>query len=681
MQWLRPKSLERPDAFRARASRPAAPGRHHHGGPADPHARDAPARGSSSRASRPRAPASSSSARSPRSSAPRVSTMCSMTPSCWSHTSRRTRRSPRRARSSSSDATDATRQTLDAAGAGAAGHPNRRADHPGQYRGCRYRRTRRAVLQAERARRRGRPSRATSRSMPKWRRCSDQTDHARARLFWEAAGLLPVTLIEIIMLTLIVGRPLRQIDRAIGEIGHGSISHPIAVKGPHDLERLGAAARMAAPAAARGRAGAQPLPAPHVARAEDAARQHPRGHRASHGRSGRRARPGAARGHRHPARQRHQAAADDREPALLQRLADLEHRHRDRASSGCARWSSRCWRISSSPSSRSACASTCRSRMSRCSRRPRQDPPHTGEPGVECRQILPEGRHHPHQSRRGRRASSSSMSPTTVPASRRRTAITCSRPSTPAAPPAAPPSRAPGIGLSVVLEFVAAHGGTVQIVDGEYPGAHFRIRMPMGTAREPLAGDSAPAAGPGPMPREGRACGPGGRRRSWRRSCSLGGCATELLRARRPRRRPSPSSTTRPPPPRHWRMTCRCSASLLAAPPQQQMQIVGTAEQDFQHTPTPSTQAAPRPDPRRARPGRLATCRAAQQMLQELASDPQSSLMAGERALVALEAAANWRLFDVGSGKTAPSRLTPPVRSSSRASSAASMAPRRRTRS
>jgi two-component system, NtrC family, sensor histidine kinase GlrK len=67
-----------------------------------------------------------------------------------------------------------------------------------------------------------------------------QTDRARKRLFWEAAGLLPVTLIEIITLMLIVGRPLRQIDRAINEIGHGSISHPISVKGPHDLERLGA---------------------------------------------------------------------------------------------------------------------------------------------------------------------------------------------------------------------------------------------------------------------------------------------------------------------------------------------------------------------------------------------------------------------------------------------------------
>jgi two-component system sensor histidine kinase GlrK len=44
-----------------------------------------------------------------------------------------------------------------------------------------------------------------------------------------------------------------------------------------------------------------------------------------------------------------------------------------------------------------------------------------------------------------------------------------------------------GIGLSVVLEFVAAHGGTVQIVDGQFPGAHFRITMPLraGTGDRP----------------------------------------------------------------------------------------------------------------------------------------------------------------------------------------------------
>ncbi|HJS92542.1 MAG TPA: HAMP domain-containing sensor histidine kinase [Steroidobacteraceae bacterium] len=66
-----------------------------------------------------------------------------------------------------------------------------------------------------------------------------RTDRARERLFWQAALLLPLTLIAIITLTLIVGRPLRHLDRAINEIGHGNISNPITVRGPHDLVRLG----------------------------------------------------------------------------------------------------------------------------------------------------------------------------------------------------------------------------------------------------------------------------------------------------------------------------------------------------------------------------------------------------------------------------------------------------------
>jgi two-component system sensor histidine kinase GlrK len=49
-----------------------------------------------------------------------------------------------------------------------------------------------------------------------------------------------------------------------------------------------------------------------------------------------------------------------------------------------------------------------------------------------------------------------------------------------------------GIGLSVVMEFVNAHGGTIEIVDGEWPGAHFRIRMPLRATGEASA-DSRPA--------------------------------------------------------------------------------------------------------------------------------------------------------------------------------------------
>ncbi len=65
------------------------------------------------------------------------------------------------------------------------------------------------------------------------------TERARERLFWQAALLLPLTLLAIYLLTLMVGRPLRQIDRAIRDLGHGSLHEPIAVNGPHDLERLG----------------------------------------------------------------------------------------------------------------------------------------------------------------------------------------------------------------------------------------------------------------------------------------------------------------------------------------------------------------------------------------------------------------------------------------------------------
>ena len=53
-------------------------------------------------------------------------------------------------------------------------------------------------------------------------------------------------------------------------------------------------------------------------------------------------------------------------------------------------------------------------------------------------------------------------------------------------PPAGVQVKGTGIGLSVVLEFVNAHGGTIEIVDGEFPGAHFRIRMPLLSATNPV---------------------------------------------------------------------------------------------------------------------------------------------------------------------------------------------------
>jgi two-component system sensor histidine kinase GlrK len=67
-----------------------------------------------------------------------------------------------------------------------------------------------------------------------------QTQSTQKRLFWQSALLVPLTLVAILALTLSIGRPLRAIDRAISELGRGTFSRSIEVSGPRDLERLGA---------------------------------------------------------------------------------------------------------------------------------------------------------------------------------------------------------------------------------------------------------------------------------------------------------------------------------------------------------------------------------------------------------------------------------------------------------
>lgn len=61
----------------------------------------------------------------------------------------------------------------------------------------------------------------------------------RRALLWQAAALIPGTLILVLFFIVLVGRPMRQIDRAIRELGKGDFSHPIAVSGPTDIETLG----------------------------------------------------------------------------------------------------------------------------------------------------------------------------------------------------------------------------------------------------------------------------------------------------------------------------------------------------------------------------------------------------------------------------------------------------------
>ena len=65
------------------------------------------------------------------------------------------------------------------------------------------------------------------------------TDRAQRELFLESTLLVPLVLIVVLIFALRLSRPLRQIDRAIGELGRGSFSNVVTVDGPVDLERLG----------------------------------------------------------------------------------------------------------------------------------------------------------------------------------------------------------------------------------------------------------------------------------------------------------------------------------------------------------------------------------------------------------------------------------------------------------
>ena len=56
---------------------------------------------------------------------------------------------------------------------------------------------------------------------------------------WQVAALVPGTLVLVLIFTLLVAKPIRQIDSAIHQLGESGLSTPISVKGPTDLERLG----------------------------------------------------------------------------------------------------------------------------------------------------------------------------------------------------------------------------------------------------------------------------------------------------------------------------------------------------------------------------------------------------------------------------------------------------------
>jgi len=67
----------------------------------------------------------------------------------------------------------------------------------------------------------------------------EQTRAARQTLAWQSAALIPGTLLLIATFLFLIAKPIRQIDRVIAELGRGAFSRPIKIFGPTDLESLG----------------------------------------------------------------------------------------------------------------------------------------------------------------------------------------------------------------------------------------------------------------------------------------------------------------------------------------------------------------------------------------------------------------------------------------------------------
>jgi two-component system sensor histidine kinase GlrK len=66
-----------------------------------------------------------------------------------------------------------------------------------------------------------------------------QGAETRQQLLWQASASIPVAIILIIIVTLLIARPMRQLDHSIRALGSGKFDHPIEVSGLSDLAELG----------------------------------------------------------------------------------------------------------------------------------------------------------------------------------------------------------------------------------------------------------------------------------------------------------------------------------------------------------------------------------------------------------------------------------------------------------
>ncbi len=67
----------------------------------------------------------------------------------------------------------------------------------------------------------------------------ETADRAQRITFWQMLALVPVALLLAAGFTVLIARPIRQIDAAIRRMGGGDFSAPVGVSGPRDLQLLG----------------------------------------------------------------------------------------------------------------------------------------------------------------------------------------------------------------------------------------------------------------------------------------------------------------------------------------------------------------------------------------------------------------------------------------------------------
>lgn len=66
------------------------------------------------------------------------------------------------------------------------------------------------------------------------------TAQAQKELFWQGAALVPLTLVVLVVFIPLLSKPVRQIDQAIHRLGAGDFEAEVQVSGPADLQFLGA---------------------------------------------------------------------------------------------------------------------------------------------------------------------------------------------------------------------------------------------------------------------------------------------------------------------------------------------------------------------------------------------------------------------------------------------------------